>query len=48
MLKKIYNNLKGEKKLAWLEGNHFDFYDQEEKVAEATKKAAAFFKKHLN
>ena len=46
--KKVYNNLKGEKELAWLEGNHFDFYDQEEKVSEATAKAVEFFKRHLN
>ncbi len=46
--KKVYQQLKGEKELVWLEGNHFDFYDQDEKVSEATAKAVEFFKKHLN
>ncbi len=46
--KEFYDNLKGEKELAWLEGNHFDFYDQEEKVDEAVAEVTKFFNKHLN
>ncbi len=45
--KKVYQQLQGEKELVWLEGNHFDFYDQEDKVAEASAEAINFFKKHL-
>jgi len=46
--KKVYQQLKGEKELVWLEGNHFDFYDQINKVIESSEKVIAFFKKHLN
>ncbi|WP_350284328.1 alpha/beta hydrolase [uncultured Croceitalea sp.] len=45
--KDFYNNLKGEKELAWLEGDHFDFYDQKSKVDEAIKRTALFFDNHL-
>ena len=45
--KDFYNDLKGEKELAWLEGDHFDFYDQKDKVDEAIKRTALFFNNHL-
>ena len=46
--KEFYNGLQGQKELVWLDGNHFDFYDQEEKVNEAVKNISRFFKQHLD
>lgn len=44
----FFDQLKGEKELAWSEGNHFDFYDQDETIDVATQKISRFFKTHLN
>ncbi|TAI48193.1 alpha/beta hydrolase [Flagellimonas allohymeniacidonis] len=46
--KQFYADLGGEKELVWLEGYHFDFYDQEKKVNEAANNAGRFFKAHIN
>ena len=45
--KKFYNELNGEKELVWLEGYHFDFYDQPGQVNEAVEKASKFFHQHI-
>ena len=45
--KQFYDDLQGEKELVWLDGYHFDFYDQEKQVNEAVLNASSFFKKHL-
>ncbi len=42
--KKFFEAVQGEKELKWLEGYHFDFYDQEKQVREASQEAANFFK----
>lgn len=46
--KKFYHELSGEKELVWLEGYHFDFYDQPKQVKEAVENASGFFHRHLN
>ena len=43
----FFNQLQGDKELVWLEGYHFDFYDQEKQVNEAATHAGDFFKKTL-
>ena len=45
--KKFYNKLNDEKELVWLEGYHFDFYDQPKQVNEAVENVVNFFHKHL-
>ncbi len=45
--KQFYNELSGEKELVWLDGYHFDFYDQENQVNEAAANAGRFFKEKL-
>lgn len=45
--KQFYNELSGEKELVWLDGYHFDFYDQEVQVNEAVANASRFFKEKL-
>ncbi len=45
--KQFYKELSGEKELVWLEGYHFDFYDQEVRVNEAVANASRFFKEKL-
>ena len=45
--KKFYNNLSGEKELVWLEGYHFDFYDQEKQVNDASDNAIRFIKSYI-
>lgn len=45
--KKFYNELSGKKELIWLEGYHFDFYDQPKQVNQAVENAAKFFHIHL-
>ncbi len=46
--KTFYEKLTGEKELIWLDGYHFDFYDQEKQVKSAVENASDFFKKHLD
>lgn len=46
--KQFYNELSGEKQLVWLEGYHFDFYDQDQQVNQASENVSGFFKTHLN
>lgn len=43
----FYDQLQGQKELVWLEGYHFDFYDQEKQVNEAATQAGDFFKRTL-
>lgn len=43
----FYDQVQGPKELFWLEGNHFDFYDQPRQVQEAGAKLAAFFQQYL-
>lgn len=45
--KKFYNDFEGEKELVWLDGYHFDFYDQEKQVQEASQNAVRFIKTHI-
>ncbi len=45
--KQFYNDLEGEKELIWLDGYHFDFYDQEKQVQEASENAVRFIKVHI-
>ena len=46
--RKFYENLQGPKRLAWLDGNHFDFYDQNQQVTEAVAEIHTFFNNYLN
>ncbi len=46
-VKKFYETIPVEKELVWLEGSHFDFYDQEEKVNEAVAALVPFYKNQL-
>ncbi|OEK03887.1 hypothetical protein BFP97_15185 [Roseivirga sp. 4D4] len=46
--KLFYEQLKGKKELVWLDGNHFDFYDQKDQVDRSSKHAADFFRQTLN
>jgi uncharacterized protein len=43
--RKVYGLLGGKKELAWLKGGHFEFYDNDAKVGEATTTAATFLRK---
>lgn len=45
--KLFYEKLQGEKELVWLEGNHFDFYDQPKQVNEAVAHLSTFFNNTL-
>ena len=45
--RKAHAFLKGPKTLHWADGNHFDFYDGREKVAETADVIAEHFRTHL-
>ena len=45
--KAFYHQLQGPKTLLWLEGNHFDFYDQPTQVTQASDRIATFFQQNL-
>jgi uncharacterized protein len=42
--RKVFAALPGQKSLRWLEGAHFDFYDNDQKVTEAASEIASFVK----
>jgi hypothetical protein len=46
-VKRFYNTMPGEKKLVWLQGNHFDFYDQPSHVNRAVQASADFLRSSL-
>jgi uncharacterized protein len=43
--RKVHSLLSGKKELAWLKGGHFDFYDNDAKVTEASAAATGFLRK---
>jgi fermentation-respiration switch protein FrsA (DUF1100 family) len=45
--RQFYSKLRGPKKLAWLVGNHTDFYDREPQVNRAAEAVAAHFRRTL-
>jgi fermentation-respiration switch protein FrsA (DUF1100 family) len=45
--KKMYEGVRGEKELVWVDGNHFDFYDSPEQIDKAVANVARFFGVHL-
>jgi fermentation-respiration switch protein FrsA (DUF1100 family) len=45
--RKVHALLKGPKTLHWTTGNHFDFYDGQEKIREAADVIAEHFRRHL-
>jgi uncharacterized protein len=42
--RKVYAQLPGDKRIAWLPGGHFDFYDDADTIAAATNTAAEFLR----
>lgn len=46
-VKRFYNTMPGQKKLVWLQGNHFDFYDQPPQVNQAVQATTDFFRSSL-
>jgi uncharacterized protein len=42
--RKVFASLPGRKELKWMQGGHFDFYDNEAKVSEAANEIARFVK----
>jgi fermentation-respiration switch protein FrsA (DUF1100 family) len=47
-VRRFHANLKGPKSLYWAEGNHLDFYDKPELVAEAADAVASYFHRVLS
>ena len=43
----LYTALPGEKELAWLDGNHFDYYDDPARMAAAVDRVVGFFDRHI-
>jgi uncharacterized protein len=45
--KKLYDSIRGEKELAWADGNHFDYYDSPAQMDTAVANVTRFFRAHL-
>jgi len=45
--KEFYDRLPGKKRIVWLEGNQFDFYDQAPQVVRSSDEVARYFEEVL-
>jgi len=45
-VKQFYSEVAGPKQIVWLEGNHFDFYDQVPQVNQAVEAITEHFQAH--
>jgi fermentation-respiration switch protein FrsA (DUF1100 family) len=45
--KRLYDSVRGEKELVWVDGNHFDYYDSPEQMDNAVANVTRFFRTHV-